>query len=335
MPPPVEAGRAGLVDCHLGSGLAGDCSAFRRAPSGVGGVAQDEGDGFGRVVRQAGAGVDRAGVDGGGLRARGSSGLAGFALVRGIGSVLGGGGMAVLRAGAGFVGGGACGAAWGGGAGVEQGDVGGGAALPGASAGQGCKAEVAQDVLDDVVYGAALDVPVEVWGVHAVEQFGVQRLGGIADAVAVVVVLAPKGVLDGAQDALAGGGAVRGGGVAWGRGAGGLAGCVQALREHDAATDGAADAVEGGGEVWQRCRGRCGLGQSWGGLGCCGLRRGLPVSCLRREGGGLLCGLGVGLVVQQAGDAGAYADEVIQGRAVATRVRGVRAGVVLRGGLGC
>jgi len=219
-------------------------------------------------------------------------------------------------------GGAACGAAWGGGAGVEQGDVGGGAALPRAGAGQGCKAEVAQDVLDDVVYGPALDVPVEVWGVHAVEQFGVERLGGVADAVAVVVVLAPEGVLDGAQDALAGGGAVRGGAVAWGRGPGGLAGCVQVLREHDAAADGAADAVEGGGEVLQRCCGDWCLG--WGGL---------RVSCLLREGGGLLRGLGVGLVVQQAGDAGAHADEVVQGCAVAARVRDLWAGVVLRSGL--
>ncbi len=104
------------------------------------------------------------------------------------------------------------------------------------------------------------------------------------------------------------------------------------MREHDAAADGAADAVEGGGEVLQRCCGCRGRGR--GRLRGCGLRRGLPISCLRREGGGLLRGLGVGLVVQQAGDAGAHADEVIQGCAVAARVRGVRAGVVLRGVLG-
>jgi len=318
---------AGLLRWMSG-GRAGVCSgAGRRAP-GAAGVAQNHDDSLGRVVREAGAGVG-----GGWTRVRVGGWLAWFALVRlGIGGELGGAWAGRLWAG--FAGGGACGAAWGGGAGVELGDVGGGAALPGAGAGEGCEAEVAQDVLDDVVYGAVGDLGVEVWGVHAVEEFGVQDLGGVANAVAVVIVLAPEGVLDGTQDALAGGGAIRGGGVVWGRGAGGRLGGVEVLREHDAAADGAGDAVEGGGEVLQRCCGRWGRGQGWGGLHCCGLRRGRPVSCQRREGGGLLRGLGVGLVVQEAGDAGSYADEVVQGCAVPARVRGLWAGVVLRGGLG-
>ncbi|HEY0203931.1 MAG TPA: hypothetical protein VGC15_07270, partial [Acetobacteraceae bacterium] len=116
----------------------------------MGGLAQDEGDGFGRVFWQ-----DVAGEDG---RPGGRGGLAGFGragivLVRvWTGGGLGGG-MAVVRAGivrvgivrawAGRAGGAPCGAAWGGGSGVELGDVGGGAALPGAAAGQGCEAEVA------------------------------------------------------------------------------------------------------------------------------------------------------------------------------------------------
>ena len=296
-------------------------------------MAEDECDGFGRVFGQAGAGVGGAGVDRAGLSAGGRLGwLAGFRLIRlGIGGGLCGAWAGRLRPGAGFAGVGACGAAWGGGAGAEFGDVGGGAALPGAGAGQGCEAEVAEDVLDDVVYGPVGDLGVEVWGVHAVEEFGVERLGGVAVAVAVVVVLAPEGVLDGAQDALAGGGAVRGGGVVWGwgvvwgRGAGGRLRGVQALREHDAAADGAADVIEGGGGfvegVWRGAWRR-------GGLRVRGLRSG-GSNWLRGLGG-----LGVGLVVQEAGDAGAHADEIVQGCAVAARGRGVRAGVVLRGGLG-
>ncbi len=46
-----------------GADLLGDwLAAGRRTPSGVGSVAQDEGDGFGRVFGQAGAGVGGAGL---------------------------------------------------------------------------------------------------------------------------------------------------------------------------------------------------------------------------------------------------------------------------------
>ena len=49
-----------------------------------------------------------------------------------------------------------------------------------------------------------------------------------------------------------------------------------------------------------------------------------------RGGGGLLGGLGLGgcLVVQEAGEAGAHGDEVVQDLAVAVRVCGVLAGGV-------
>ncbi|HEY0203327.1 MAG TPA: hypothetical protein VGC15_04160 [Acetobacteraceae bacterium] len=93
--------------------------------------------------------------------ALGGVGRAGFMPVWfGIGEVIGGGGRAVLRFRAGRAGRAPCGAARGGGAGVEVGDVGLGAALPGAAAREGCKAEVAEDVTDDVLDRAVCDVVV-------------------------------------------------------------------------------------------------------------------------------------------------------------------------------
>ena len=259
-------------------------------------MAQDHGDGFGRVFRRAAAGVDGAGLRAG----------RGGALVRlGAWGVRCGVMPGSLGSGAGLAGG-----AWGGGAGAELPDVRRGAALPRAGAGEGCQAEVAAEFGDDVGDRAGADVVVEVGGVEAVVQLGVQRVGaGVFGGGR----RALDDVLDLADDAAAGGGAVVG------RVRGGLDGFGEAACEEDAAADGAGDAVEGGGEADEGV---------WGGGG----RRGCV---LVRGGGGGLCGLGLGcrLAVQEAGEVGADGDQVMQDLAVAACVCGL-AGVVLRSGAG-
>ena len=124
-------------------------------------------------------------------------------------------------------------------------------------------------------------------------------------------------VLDLAQDVPAGGGAVLG------RVPGGRGGVGEAAREDDAAADGAGGAVEGGRDadegVW-----------AWGvwRKGRSGLRYGVP---RRGRGGGPMGGLGGGLVVQEAGEAGAHVDQLVQDMAVVVRVCRVRAGGVRAG----
>ena len=202
------------------------------------------------------------------------------------------------RCGAGLAGGG-------GGAGLELGEIGGGAAAPGGVAGWRGQAEVAADFGDDVGDGAVGKVPVEVGGVEAVVQLGGQCPGGVV-GLGVVGVLggALDRVLDGADDLLAGGGAVDGGVLRGRRG--------EAAREEDAAADGSGEAVKGGDDLWERRGGRCGVGRGvlWGG----------------RRGGGLL--------VQGAGEVGADGDEVVQNLAVEAGVLGLLAGVVWVGGWG-
>ena len=132
------------------------------------------------------------------------------------------------------------------------------------------------------------------------------------------------GILDGAEDAPAGGGAVLG----WVAG-GLLLGGVQVLRLGDAAADGPGERVEGGYDLDEGVWGRERRGR--GGLRGRGLRRG---------GARLLCGLSVGLRGEVAGEAGADVDEVVQGLAGEFGVGGVGvcgrwAGGVLRGGVGC
>ena len=120
--------------------------------------------------------------------------------------------------------------------------------------------------------------------------------------------MALDGILDLADDALAGGGAVVGRVLGGGGGFGELAG------EHDAAADGPGEAVEGhGGGFWRDCGGGRG-----GGLGC-GRRR---------------FGLAGDLLVQVAGEAGADGDEIVQGLAVELGVRGLLAGGVFALSLG-
>ena len=203
---------------------------------------------------------------------------------------------------------------------MEPGQIGRGAALEGAGARRGAEAEVAADVLDDVRDGAAADVRVEVGGVQAVAQLGGEAVGAVR-SLAVGWGRALDAVLDLAQDALAGGGAVPG---RIGRGG------VEAAREGDAAADGSGDLIEGGGEAdeggwgggrWGELR-VFGLGGGRGGVrGGLGDRRG---PCLRH-----------GLRVQEAGEVGARVNQAVQGLAVVLRVCGVGAGVVLRGGVGC
>ena len=140
------------------------------------------------------------------------------------------------------------------------------------------------------------------------------QLGGQGFGVGVVGVIgrvgvALDGVLDLADDALAGSGAVVGrvlGG--WGR-------LGDAAGEHDAAADGAGDAVEGGREVLQRGRG--------------GVGGGGPVR------GGGLCGLGGGLGVQEACEVGAHVDGVVQDVAVVLGVLGLLAGAGVGLGVCC
>ncbi len=126
---------------------------------------------------------------------------------------------------------------------------------------------------------------------------------------------APNHVLDLAEDATAGGGAVLG------RVPGGL-NSVEAAREGDAAADGSGDAVEGG------CKANQGV---WDGNGWRGGRRGLRQGVLLRGRGGLLCSLGGRLLMQEAGEASAHVDQVVQDMAVVVRVRGVLAGGVRLG----
>ena len=218
-----------------------------------------------------------------------------------------GGALRVVAAGCVRGGGGLAGAGLGGGAGVEVCDVVWGAAMPGVVAGQGCEAEVAAEFGDDFGDGAGAEVVVEVGGVHTLVQLGVEGVGGVAFVGAV------DGVLDFADDAPAGGGAVPG------RVAGGWRGGVEAAGEEDAAADGAGDAVEGGGE-WDE--GVCG----WG----AGREGGRRVRGLGWWGVvGVLGSLSGGTAVQEAGEVGAHADQVAQGLAVLLRVRGGLAGVVL------
>ena len=174
--------------------------------------------------------------------------------------MLGGGGAAGLWVGAGLMAAGSCGA------GAELLDVPGRAALPGIGAGGGGQAEVAADFGDDFGDRAGGEVVVDVGGVQAVVQLGLEA-GGVGGGGAM------EGVLDFPEDALAGGGAVLG------RVPGGCRGVGEAAGQEDAPADGAGEAVEG-----DRYRDQGVWG--WGGLrgGC---RRGLD--------------LGGGLLVQEAG----------------------------------
>ena len=182
------------------------------------------------------------------------------------------------------------GPAGGGGASVELGQVGGGAALPGGVVGWGRQAEVAADFGDDVGDGAGGEVRVEVGAVEAVVQLGGEGFGAVA-----FVGGAVDAVLDGADDLCAGGGAVVG------RVGHGSDGVVEVAGEGDAAPDGTGDTVKGGGDFW-------------GGGGC--LACGWPG-----------WGWGGGLGVQGAGEVGGHADDVVEDLAVVLRVLGVLAGV--------
>ncbi len=169
------------------------------------GIAQDHGDPgrrISRVVRWSTAGLDGAGRTGGG----GRSGCDGG----GWGAL--GDGRHGGRFGAGRVGAAGCC-----GAGAVLFKVGRRAALPGVGTGQGGKAEVAADLGDDVGDRAVADVLIQVGGVEAVVQFGGQSLGagfiGVG-SIGSCIIDAGGGaldrVLDFAEDALAGGGAVLG-----------------------------------------------------------------------------------------------------------------------------
>lgn len=100
------------------------------------------------------------------------------------------------------------------------------------------EAEVPADIDDDVGDGAVEQIVLDLRCVDAFAQLIVEGARGAAGGVSV------DGVLDGAEDALAGGGALLGGGggVLPGR-------LIQPAGEGDAAADGAGDAVEGGGVV--------------------------------------------------------------------------------------
>ncbi len=152
---------------RLCGGLGGRPGAGRRVPgaAGAGGVAQDGGDGFGRVVRQAARRV----VGGAGGR-----GHAGGVTRTGTGSGRwgSGSGRGWCRASAltwGLRGAGLAGRAGGGGAGAELADVVRRAALEGAGAGEGREAEVTADFGDDVGGRAACDVS------HQVRLVGLDR----------------------------------------------------------------------------------------------------------------------------------------------------------------
>ena len=199
-------------------------------------------------------------------------------------------------------------AAGGGGAGVEVPDIGGGAAAPGVVAGWRCEAEVAADFGDDVGDGAVGEVVFQVRVVQAVAQLGMEGFGTVA-----LVCGAVDGILDGADDLAAGGSA------AVGRIRCSPDGFVELAREGDAAPDGSGDAVEGRREGDE---GSCGwlVRGAWDGV--------------RRDSGVRGFGLADGLRVEQAGEAGAHSDEVVQGLAVPVRACCGLAGVVWCGCLG-
>ena len=164
-------------------------------------------------------------------------------------------------------------------------------------------AQVAADRGDDVGDRHGVDVVVEVERVQPLVELGVQRLGlGFA-----AVRLAVDGVLDVADDLLAGGHAALLGLLGGARGGAGLGGVGELAGKGDGAADGARDAVEGDGELGccdlGCCRWCCGWG--WGGLG--GL-----LGC----GGGLRVGLWGGLTVDGAGEAAADLDQLVQDLAV-------------------
>ena len=146
-------------------------------------------------------------------------------------------------------------------------------------------------------------------------QFGLQGLGGVA-AVAGAAVGALNGILNRADDAAAGGGAVPG------RVRDGMDGVGQAAREQDAAADGAGDAVEGQRETDQGLERR-------GRRRVCGRR-----CALGRLGGwghSLLRGVSSDLGVQEVSEVGAHGDQVVQDLPVTLCVRIVRAGDVRAG----
>ena len=142
-----------------------------------------------------------------------------------------------------------------GGAGAEQCDVLGRAALPHLQAVRSVEAEVGTDVVDDLLDRAVADVVVDVGAVQSFEQFGVQRLCRFAPR------LAMDGVLDHADDALADRHALPGGRRRHG--------FVERAGERDGAPYGASDAVEADSGVRLRFRAR---------RGGFGLRLGLLVS---------------------------------------------------------
>lgn len=147
----------------------------------------------------------------------------------GIGAARRGVAPRCVRPGAGLAGGAGCG-----GVGAELAHVLWRTTPPEVVAGQGCETEVATDFGDDLGDGTGMDVVVQVGGVEALAKLGAEGFGGIAGAGALDC------VLDLADDAPAGGGALLGRVVAGRR-----RGFVEAAREGDAAADGAGDAVEG------------------------------------------------------------------------------------------